>query len=305
MLELQAIPFVQAIPFLVALVGSSLAAAYDLRTTEIPDNVPYAMIAIALLFYSVQSLSASNYWPLIYSAVSGAALFGFGLVMYHFGQWGGGDAKLLAAIGFLLPTANVLEGFNGSIGLKVPGFIFPFPASYLFNVFFVGAGYMLIYASILALRNKKIIFEFNRDVKASANIFFAASSGLLFLLIALNWILYSYFQIQPEISSIVLNSVMLTTATMGIFLVWKFARAVENVGFKKKIPVRKLRIGDVLLDSKVWEGLTENEVKKIKRSGRRYVVIKEGVRFAMAFPLALLFTIYFGDAILFLVRILG
>ncbi len=74
---------------------------------------------------------------------------------------------------------------------------------------------------------------------------------------------------------------------------------------KKRIPVSKLRVGDVLLSSKLWEGITEKELKRIKRSGKRYVRIKEGVRFGPAFPLALLFTIYFGDTILFLIRAMG
>jgi len=285
----------QLLPFAVALVGSSLAAAWDLRTTEIPDEIPYVMIAVALFFYGVQSIFTSSYWSIVYSAAAGLALFGFGFVMYYFGQWGGGDAKLLAAIGFLLPVAT---GFGTNL-------MFPFPASYLFNVFFVGAAYMLTYAFVLAARNRKIISEFRRDVKASSSVFLTASSTLFIALIAVNWFLYNYFRIQPEISSIIINSIMLTTATVGLFLIWKFARAVENIGFKKRISVKKLRVGDVLLSSKVWEGLTEKELKKIRRSKKRYAWIKEGVRFGPTFPLALLFTFYFGDAIFVLLGILG
>jgi len=162
------------IPFAVALVGSSLAAAWDLRTTEIPDEIPYAMTAVALLFYGAQSFMAWSYWPIVHSAVAGLALFGFGFVMYYFGQWGGGDAKLLGAIGFLLPAASGL-GVN---------LMFPFPASYMFNVFFVGAGYMMVYAFVVAARNRKIISEFKRDVKASTSIFLVGSSALLLALIS-------------------------------------------------------------------------------------------------------------------------
>jgi len=284
----------QLIPFAVALVGSSLAAAWDLRTTEIPDEIPYAMIVAALLFYGAQSLLGWSYWPIVNSAIAGLALFGFGFVMYYFGQWGGGDAKLLAAIGFLLPT---FSGLNLMFSY--------FPVSYLFNVFFVGAGYMLVYAFVIAARNRKIISEFKRDVKASSNIFLTGSGALLLVFVGMNLVLYNYFLIQPNLSSIIFNSLLLTITTIGLFLIWKFARAVENIGFKKRISVKNLRVGDVLLSSKVWEGLTEKDLRKIKRSGKKYVTIKEGVRFAPAFPLALLFTIYFGDAILVLIGILG
>lgn len=291
----------QLVPFAVALLGSSIAAAWDLRTTEIPDEIPYAMTAVALLFYGVQSFLAGSYWPIINSVMVGSALFGFGFVMYYFGQWGGGDAKLLAAIGFLLPTASAVPVASGT----ALGLIFPFPVSYLFNVFFVGAVYMLVYAAYLALRNRKIISEFKRDVKASANMLLGFAGALLLLSLGMNLLLYSHFQIQPQISPIFFNSLSITIGTLGIFLVWRFARVVENVGLKKRIPVSKLRVGDVLLSSKLWEGITEKELKKIKRSGKRYVRIKEGVRFGPAFPLALLFTIYFGDTILFLIRAMG
>lgn len=283
----------QMIPFAVALVGSSLAAAWDLRTTEIPDEIPYTMIAVALFFYGTQSLLGWSYWPIVNSAIAGLALFGFGFVMYYFGQWGGGDAKLLAAIGFLLPT---FSGLN---------LMFPFPASYLFNVFFVGAGYMLIYAFVVAVRNRKVISEFKRDVKAMSSIFLTGSGALLLAFVGMNLVLYNYFLVQPNLSSIIFNSLLLTVTTVGLFLIWKFARAVENIGFKKRISVKKLRVGDVLLKSKVWEGITKKDLQKIKRSGKKYVTIKEGVRFGPAFPLALLFTIYFGDAILVLIGILG
>lgn len=289
----------QMIPFVVALIGSSIAAWWDLRTTEIPDEIPYAMIAIALIFYGTQALLAWSYWPIVNSAAAGLAFFGFGFAMYYLGQWGGGDAKLLASIGFLLPSLSGLGFFSGL------NLVFPFPASYLFNVFFVGAGYMLIYAFVLAVLNRKIITRFKRDVKAVSNVFLTGSAALFFALIAINWGLYTYFQIRLNLSLIATNSILLTAATIGIFLIWKFVRAVENVGFKKRVPLRKLRVGDVLLSSKLWEGITEKKLRKLKKSGRKYVTVKSGVRFAPAFPLALMFTFYFGDGIFLLFRIMG
>jgi hypothetical protein len=54
------------------------------------------------------------------------------------------------------------------------------------------------------------------------------------------------------------------------------------------------------LEYRIWEGITEKELEKIKKSGRKYIYIKEGVRFAPTFPLALIFTLWFGDGITFL-----
>jgi len=281
------------LPLAVALGGSSLAAAWDLKTTEIPDNIPHAMIAIAIIFYAAQSYLAGSYWPLLNSLMVGLGLLALGFVMYFTGQWGGGDAKILAAVGFLVPT------------FQTQSFFLPFAASYLVNVFLVGAAYMIVYAIAVAVINKKIMAEFFRGMKASKNVFLFGSVALFAALLAANFFMLKSFGFSLSAAEIVSNSIFPLAATVALFVMWKFAKIVEDVGFKKKIKVSQLKVGDVLLESKVWDGVTEKQLKKIKSSGKKYVVIKEGVRFAPAFPLALLFTLYFGDAFLLLIKFLA
>ena len=275
--------------FAVGLIGSSLAAAWDLKTTEIPDEIPNVMIAIALILFSIQSILEWSYWPILNSLIVGGGLLVFGFLMYYFGQWGGGDAKILAAVGFLVPT------FSSNL-------LFSFPISYLFNVFLVGAVYMILYAFIIAALNKKIIFKFFKDVKANTNAVLLGSIGLFIFFFALNWYLMKSFQLAFELTSAIQNSIIPLLVTLGLFFLWRFAKAVEDIGFKRKIPVSKLKVGDVLLENRLWEGINEKQLKKIKKSGKKTVVIKEGVRFAPAFPLALLFTLFYGDGILFLIK---
>lgn len=273
----------QTLSMIIALIGSSIAAAWDLKTTEIPDQIPHAMVAIALIIYSVQSVLLWDYWPILGSAIAGGLLFAFGFALYRLGQWGGGDAKLLSAIGFLLPAF---------VGAPV---VFPFPVSYLFNVFFVGAGYMMVYALAMAFKDRKILSSFKSDV-CSMKKHLLIWSVILFAAVSIIGVSLSNYMMMPLDANLFLNSAMVTAAALGVFILFKFARAVETVGFKKKIPVSKLKVGDVLMDSKVWDGITEKDLRRIQKSGKRYVRIKEGVRFAPAFPLGLLFTILVGDA---------
>lgn len=277
----------------IALIGSSAAAVWDLKTTEIPDQIPYAMIAAGLLFHGLQSYMAWSYWPILNSCAAGLGLLGFGFLMYYLGQWGGGDAKVLSAIGFLLPMPA-----------SFPKLFFPFPISYLINVFFVGAAYMLLYATALAFLNKKILSEFSKDMKASGSMLLMGSIALFAVFFAINFYLTQLFQLQPNPAALAFNSLLPLSMTVLLFVVWKFARAVENIGFRKRVHVKKLRVGDVLLKSRLWEGITEKELRKIRKSGRRYVTIKEGVRFAPSFVLALIFTYYIGDAIFLLLKFL-
>jgi Flp pilus assembly protein protease CpaA len=285
----------QAIAFLAALGGSSLGAAWDLKTTEIPDEISYVMAAIGIVVNVALSASTGSIWPIATSLIAGAGLFAFGFFMYYFGQWGGGDAKLLSAVGFLLPS---IAGVGSSMML-----FFPFPVSYLFNVFFVGAIYMMVYAAAMAARNGRIVASFISDVRANSKVLLPASVILFLVFVGVNYLLYRQLDIPLDQVAIVGNSAFVLALTAGLYCVWKFAKAVETVGFVRRIPLRLLKVGDVLQESKVWEGLTERELKNIKKSGRRFVTVKEGVRFAPAFPLALLFTFFFGDAILILIRI--
>jgi len=282
---------IQTISLTTALIGTTAAAIWDLKTTEVPDQIPYTMIAIALLLFSYQSLVDWSYKPILNSLIPGLMFLGFGFIMYYLGQWGGADALLLSSIGFLLP------GF--------PNFtqtIFPYPLTFFINLFLVGAVYMLLYAVVFAFLNKKIFSKFSKELRASSRLLLFGSIGLFIIFFLANYYIAKTFLYEANYSMLLVNSFFPSILTIALFLVWKFAKTVEEYGFKKKIPVSKLKVGDMLLEEKKLVGITEQQLKKIKKSGKRYVMIKEGVRFATAFPLALLFTLYFGDAILLLLR---
>lgn len=270
--------------FVVALVGSTAAGLYDLKTTEIPDEVPYVMMGIGIIGNLIKSYLVWSYWPILLSMVVGLGFLGFGFFMYYTGQWGGGDAKILSAIGFLVPVLP--QEFTTSM-------MFPFPLSFFFNVFLVGAVYMILYAIVLSLINRKIWSAFFEDLRANAKMIVVLNVLLVVSLVAFGIAFAKYYQ-----AGMVIFSVTIIVISSGFFLLWKFVKTVENVGFKRKIPMSQLKVGDVPLDYKVWEGITEKELKKIKSSGKKYIWIKEGVRFAPAFPMALLFTILVGDGIL-------
>jgi len=275
--------------FYVALVGSSLAGLIDLKTTEIPDKIPYAMIAFGIIGYLIKSIIIGSYFPILFSIMTGLIFLGFGLLMYFGGQWGGGDAKILSAIGFLLPY-SIFQTKT----------LFSFPLSYFFNVFLIGAAYMIVYIFILSFIKREIWKEFFKYFKQNS-----LKLIKLNLIFALSIMIFSsfaaYFYAYPFYFFIKLGG-FLMIGTFLFFLFWKFAKTVETVGFKKKIPVSKLKEGDVLESSKIWEGITKEQLRKIKKSKKKYVTIKDGVRFAPAFPLALLFTFYYGDAIFWILN---
>ncbi|MBU5689957.1 MAG: A24 family peptidase [Candidatus Aenigmatarchaeota archaeon] len=277
---------------IIAFVGSFIAGVIDLKTTEIPDQIPYIMAAIGVISCVIQAIVSNSFSPVLYSFTAGIGFLAFGIFMYYTGQWGGGDAKLLSALGFLLGNVSVNEKL-----------FFPLPLSLFFNVFFIGAIYMILYAIVLTFMNKKIWFEFLHQIKSNTKMLVLLNITIAFILILFG-ILSMNFLVGLNFMELVFIEVKLVFIVVFLFFVWRFSKTVEDVGFKRKIPVSELKEGDVLLDSKLWEGLTKEQVKEIKKSGKKHVWIKEGVRFGMAFPLALLFTIFVGDGLILLARII-
>ncbi len=279
---------------LIAFLGSLAAGIIDLKTTEIPDQIPYVMMGIGIAAHVVESFLIWSYWPLLLSFIYGLVFLGFGFIMYYTGQWGGGDAKLLSAIGFLLPTlpASITKGL-----------LFPFPLSFVFNLFLIGAFYMLGYALFLSLKNKRIWEIFVDDIKANSRTLLVVNIFIIVGLLLFGWFAIKLFY-PISFSEMIKNEIAVALGIVSLFLIWRFTKTVEDIGFKKKIPVSRLREGDVLLESRVWEGLTVKQVKRIKASNKKHVWIKEGVRFGLAFPLALLFTLLIGDGILILLSLL-
>jgi Flp pilus assembly protein protease CpaA len=274
----------ELIPFLTALIGSSIAAIYDLKTTEVPDEIPLTMILIAVSFYTFQTVLTGNF-ILRDSLIAGLSLLAFGMLMYFFGQWGGADALILSSIGFLLPAAPKF----------FPKTFFPFPLTYLINSFFVGAAYMLLYSLFFSIKNRIVISKFFSHVKASAKLVLLFAS-ILFIFLSLLSFFICRFYFQNFLKAILLPA-SAVCITVLLYFVLEFAKCVEKFGFRKKILVSKLKVGDVLLNFKQFRGIRKEEIEEIKKSGRKYVWIKFGVPYALTFPLTLILTFLFGDFI--------
>lgn len=255
--------------FLIALIGSLSAGLIDLKTTEIPDEIPLLMGSLGVFNWFVYSLEIVSFQPLFYSLISGFVLLAIGWIIYISGQWGGGDATLLGAIGFLFPSYSLL-GLNGLLPIQLTFFV---------NLMLVGCVYMVVYSLILGFRNKKLF--------KTALLNFKEKSLLNLIIVILILILSRYIPFEA------------TVILFLLFLFYYYGKAVEEVGFKKTIPVSELKEGDVLADSKRWDGLTKKQIEKIKKQ-RKNVTIKDGVRFGLSFFFTVIVTYYYGNLLVLL-----
>lgn len=274
-----------------ALAGSGLAAYYDIRTTEIPDKIPLFMAVTALGLKGFHSLLTGELGFILDSMSVGGLFLLFGFLMYYTGQWGGGDAKLLAAIGALLPTAPI--GFVGYLE-------FPFFLTFLINLFLVGSIFIILYALLYSFLNRGIAKEFIKDIKGN-------KKELMGFITVVLIVLFGFSLITQGL----VNPYMYFFAFMGIglFLLFKFLKVIENKGFKRKIKTKDLQEGDMIgedikklnIKSKIIRGLTKKEVKRIRKA-RKTVWIKEGVRFGPVFPITLVVTLFIGDLLFQIIK---
>ena len=94
---------------LVAILAAMLiiVAAGDLRNRLIPN---WLNLAIALTAIPFWWLSGYALWPDIAIQIGLAAgLFMFFAILFHLGMMGGGDVKLIAALGLWLPLASMVK----------------------------------------------------------------------------------------------------------------------------------------------------------------------------------------------------
>ncbi len=276
----------------VAFVGSAVASVFDLKTTEVPDWIFYAMFGIGLPIVIVNSYISSSISPLIMSSAAGLGLLAFGYMMYKGGQWGGADAILLGIMGFLVP--QIPSGLNANL-------LFPFPVSYLFNLFIIGTAYMIIYSACIAFKNDKFKTIFVKEMKASSKLLATFSILLFAIFLSATYYLQGFFSSSQNLVGAISSSIPPLFLTISIFFIYKFAMSVEKNIFTRRVSVSKLKIGDVLMKKREIIGIDRKELVKIRKSGEKYVWIKEGISFVPAFTLSLLFTIFAGDAILLMI----
>jgi len=268
----------------VALFGSFFAGIWDLKTTDIPDSVCLSMIGIGFATHILESLMIGSWEPLITSLIVGFGFLLFGLFMYFSGQWGGGDGELMVAIGVLIPTYPFQQ------------FLIPFAFAFFVNVFFIGAIYSILYAVFLTMRDKKL----KRSVISNLN---KNKNFILYSFVFSTIIGAGVYYIFGNILFAVSFPVLITLFAVLFF----FLKDVEK-GFHRKILSKNLKVDDMIgedipklkIFKKEIRGLTKKEVSAIKRM-KKYVVIRDGVRFGIVFPLALLATIILGDFLTYLI----
>lgn len=259
-----------------AFIWLTFAAISDLRKTEIPNWLNFSFIIFALGFRFFYSLFSLNNFNFFYQGLIGFGIFLIiGNLLYYGKLFAGGDAKILYALGALLPLSN-------NFLLNVEIFV-----SFIFLFLFIGAIYGILISGYLAITNfKDFKKEFSKIYKSK-------------LIINISIMI---FAILIMILGIFINNILVYSGILIFFmpLLYIFSKSVDEACMKKRILPRNLRLGDwlyedVTINNKVikanWDGLTNKDISILKKK-RKYVTIRQGIPFAPVFLFSFIAFIY-------------
>ncbi len=254
----------------------TFASVSDLKFKEVPNWLCFSLIVFGLgvrFFYSL----FSNDFNFLYQGIFGLGIFFLiGNMLYYARFFAGGDAKLLIALGVILPFGN---SFFENLNIFLWWFI----------LFFIsGAVYGLGATIFFTVRDfKKIKKEFVHVFKKNKSYF---------------WCFLILFGIFLGISFIEKLFLVLGIFSLLGFLFYVYGKAIEESSMVRDVRVKDLREGDWLytdlrLGGKIlasnWEGLSNKEIALIKKH-KKFVKIRQGIAFVPVFWIS-----FFGFIVLY------
>jgi prepilin signal peptidase PulO-like enzyme (type II secretory pathway) len=214
--------------------------------------------------------------------------------MFYLGQWGGGDAKIMMALGTLL-------GFEFSAHY--------FSVAFLVNIILVGAMYGIAWSCYIATQHWAKFLKTSKRLLKDKTYFLLKilSAGIAVVLISISFFVqYSH----QKTGLIILGA--------GIFLffyLYIFVKAIEECCMFKLVKPTKLSEGDWIAEKITYKnriiaqpkdlGIGQRQINKLVKlyeQGKiRRVKIKEGMPFVPNFFLAYVVTFFWGNVILSLI----
>jgi len=269
----------------VGITGLVVATVVDIKKREVPDWISYSMIASGFGLRLINSLITSQWNYLLYGAVGFGVMFVVGALMYYTKQWGGGDTKLIAALGVVFATVGTKNFFLLDLFI---------------NILVIGAAYGIFMGIILAIKHWK---EFKEEAKKT--MIKHRKTRLITLLIGAA-VLVAVFLIQDNLTKLMLG-IPTIFLIIYVYLI-TLMRAVDKACMYKHVEVDKLTEGDWVAEEVKANGrvicgpkdlgLEKEQIEELKKAKIKKVLVKEGIPFVPPFLIATVVTLIFGNIIL-------
>ena len=257
------------------LIAIIFATVEDLKKSEISNWINFSLIIFALGFRFFYSLFSLNDFNFFYQGLIGLGIFFvLGNFLYYGHVFAGGDAKLMIALGAILPLS-----LDFSHNLNI---FFLFLLLFLFS----GALYGIIMSTYLCIKNLK-------DFKKEFNIRFKENKRM---------VIFSLFFVALFVFLSFYEQLLIYLALIVFVLPYFYiaSKSIDQVSMVKEIKPKELTEGDWLYkDVKIgkktikanWDGLTKKDIELIKKH-KKSIVVRRGIPFTPVFLCSFLILSY-------------
>jgi len=244
------------------------AVLQDLRRREVDNLWNFSLIGFALAYRIAVLIFRGNYWFILNGLIGFGIFFILGNIFYYSQLFAGGDAKLVMALGAVLPLS-----YNWIINFKIFGL-------FILLFFVAGSIYSLIWAFCLMISNwKRFSKEFGKQWKNYQKMFFIA---LIFVVL---WVVFAF--IISQISFVLIGLIILLFPILFIF-----AKSIEESCMVRRLSPDKVTLGDWLYEDifiggkkikSSWDGVSKKELKLIQKGVKKKILVKYGIPFTPSF----------------------
>jgi len=244
------------------------AVLQDLHRREVDNLWNFSLIPIALAYRLSVYFFNGNYWFILNGLIGLAIFFILHNLFYYSRLFAGGDAKLLMALGVILPLS-----YNWILNFKIFGL-------FIFLFLLGGSIYSLIWAFCLMIMNwKNFKKESLKQWKSCQKMFLFALIFVVF------WLVFAFIMTQTIF--------ILIGFTVLLFpVLFVFAKSIEESCIVKRINPDRITEGDWLYEDifiggkkikSSWEGVSAKELELIKKKCKKKILIKFGIPFTPSF----------------------
>ena len=295
---------------IVGFVGLLVGSITDIQKREVADWVNYFLIFSGLGLRVIYSLHTHDWLFLGYGILGFASFTALAYAMFYTGQWGGGDSKMLIAMGALFATypSFFLEYFNPNF------FGFPFLLAFWINLLLVGAVYGLLWTFGVGIFHlKDLRYSWRKWMSDYTVLQIRTISHLFALVLLIGGVLLSNYL---ELRILWFASLSFSLMIVGFFYLFILVKSVENSCMYRVVTPDQLVEGDwtfddIEIDGKIIFsknkkiGLETKDIENIKKyynkNKIKKIKIKHGVPFVPSFLLSMIVTIIYGNIIMFFI----
>ncbi|HLP79421.1 MAG TPA: prepilin peptidase [Acidobacteriota bacterium] len=303
----------------IILVGIALCALVigsytDLQRREIPDWINYSLLSVALGLRLMESLVYGDWYILLFGVIGAAIGYAVACIFYYTGQWGGGDAKMLIALGAAFGSYQPIlfnPNFMNQIAWLMPfsGLIVQYNLFFLpiliANIFVAGAIYGVCWSLWLGIRHRKAF------VKQAKLLYHDSMQQKLRYALFLTAAIFIVIAISAKFEETFVRMLIAGAAIMlvGVYYLQLALKCIEKACMIQSMKVEDLTEGewiahDVMVKGKRIcgpkdLGVSDEQIKKLKRLQVKAVIVKIGIPFLPAFLVGFIVTVIFGNLITF------